>query len=247
VAACGLGVAFASLSSFLSSCSSGPVGKKHPAPCGWPRFRSVGTFRRPVLAHLPTLGPKPLFGWPEIGHGVFLPWSWVLANRRAMGHGADMPVGDPPAGSRAGVATVSDERGTPSGWGSEAKGLANRFAIGSGVAVTFLLFGLIVVPRLVRERRTAGASALRTSPPRPAWVGWIRPRLRQAGSRLTACDPATVMTPNPKLLGRGEVLSSRTAAHATARADKQWPGSGNAQSQTHAILPSPLTGSVAFT
>jgi mono/diheme cytochrome c family protein len=101
---------------------------------------------------------------------------------------------------------VSDERGTPSGWGSEAKGLANRFAIGSGVAVTFLLFGLIVVPALLRERRP---------PPRPpsdqpaaASVGWLDQAEIPAskGRDLPPVDPATVMTPNPKLLARGEAL-----------------------------------------
>ena len=43
---------------------------------------------------------------------------------------------------------MSDER-TPStptpSWGEEAQGLASRFAIASGVAITFVLFGLIIV------------------------------------------------------------------------------------------------------
>jgi mono/diheme cytochrome c family protein len=101
---------------------------------------------------------------------------------------------------------VSDERGTPSGWGSEAKGLANRFAIGSGVAVTFLLFGLIVVPALVRERRPLAHPP--SDQPAAASVGWLDQAEAPAskGRDLPPVDPATVMTPNPKLLGRGEVL-----------------------------------------
>ncbi len=55
---------------------------------------------------------------------------------------------------------MSYEKDTPSTWGSEAKGLANRFALVSGVAVTFLLFGLIVVPALLRERRPLARPAL---------------------------------------------------------------------------------------
>jgi hypothetical protein len=69
---------------------------------------------------------------------------------------------------------MSDEQSTPPTWGSEAKGLANRFALGSGVAVTFLLFGLIVVPALLRERRPIKPR------PRPAKVATCRPwTLRQ--------------------------------------------------------------------
>ena len=101
---------------------------------------------------------------------------------------------------------MSDERGTPSGWGSEAKGLANRFAIGSGVAVTFLLFGLIVVPALVRERRPLAHPP--SDQPAAASVGWLDQAEAPAskGRDLPPVDPATVMTPNPKLLVRGEVL-----------------------------------------
>ena len=46
---------------------------------------------------------------------------------------------------------MSGER--KSGWGAEAEGLANRYAIASGVAVTFILFGLIVIPAIVGHRR----------------------------------------------------------------------------------------------
>jgi mono/diheme cytochrome c family protein len=101
---------------------------------------------------------------------------------------------------------VSDEKNTPSTWGSEAKGLANRLAIGSGVAVTFLLFGLIVTPALLRERRPL-ARAL-SDQPAAASVGWLDQAEAPAskGRDLPPVDPATVMTPNSKLLARGEVL-----------------------------------------
>ena len=101
---------------------------------------------------------------------------------------------------------MSDEKEAPSTWGSEAKGLANRFAIGSGVAVTFLLFGLIVVPALLRERRPLPRPP--SDQPAAASVGWLDQAETPAskGRDLPPVDPATVMTPNPKLLARGEVL-----------------------------------------
>ena len=101
---------------------------------------------------------------------------------------------------------MSDEKTTPSTWGSEAKGLANRLALGSGVAVTFLLFGLIVVPALLRERRPLARPP--SDQPAAASVGWLDQAEAPAskGRDLPPVDPATVMTPNPKLLGRGEVL-----------------------------------------
>jgi mono/diheme cytochrome c family protein len=101
---------------------------------------------------------------------------------------------------------MSDEKETPSAWGGEAKGLASRFALGSGVAVTFLLFGLIVVPALLRERRPLARPP--SDQPAAASVGWLDQAEAPAskGRDLPPLDPATVMTPNPKLLARGEVL-----------------------------------------
>ena len=101
---------------------------------------------------------------------------------------------------------MSNEKETPSAWGSEAKGLANRFALGSGVAVTFLLFGLIVIPALLRERRPLPRPP--SDQPAAASVGWLDQAETPAskGRDLPPVDPATVMTPNPKLLARGEVL-----------------------------------------
>jgi len=101
---------------------------------------------------------------------------------------------------------MSDERETPSAWGSEAKGLASRFALGSGVAVTFVLFGLIVIPAFLRERRPLARPP--SDQPAAASVGWLDQAETPAskGRDLPPVDPATVMTPNPKLLARGEVL-----------------------------------------
>jgi len=66
----------------------------------------------------------------------------------------------------------------------------------------------------------------RTSPPRPAWVGWIRPSPGEQGSRLTACGSGHGDDAESETARRGEVLFSRTAAHATARADRAMAGCG---------------------
>ena len=114
---------------------------------------------------------------------------------------------------------MSDQRTTPTpSWGEEAHGMANRYAIASGVAITFVLFGLIIIPSLVRERQAA--KALPSDQPAAASVGW----LDQAevppskGRDLPPVDPATVMTANPKLLARGEVLFKQncTSCHGDA-------------------------------
>ncbi|MGA7743698.1 MAG: c-type cytochrome [Polyangia bacterium] len=101
---------------------------------------------------------------------------------------------------------MSDEQNPPSNWGSEAKRLANRFALGSGVVVTFVLFGLIVIPAFLRERRPLARPP--SDQPAAASVGWLDQAEAPAskGRDLPPLDPATVMTPNAKLLGRGEVL-----------------------------------------
>jgi hypothetical protein len=43
----------------------------------------------------PVLGPEPLFGWPELAMACLFVGLGLLQIRRAMGRGADMPVGDP--------------------------------------------------------------------------------------------------------------------------------------------------------
>lgn len=105
-----------------------------------------------------------------------------------------------------------------SSWGEEAQGLAGRYAILSGVAVTFLLFGLIVIPSLLRERR-----ALTPAPsdqPAAGSVGWLdqaeAPPAK--GKDLPPIDPATVLSPTPKLLARGEALFKQncTSCHGEA-------------------------------
>ena len=114
---------------------------------------------------------------------------------------------------------MNERRTTPTpSWGEEAHGMANRYAIASGVAITFVLFGLIIIPSLVRERQAA--KALPSDQPAAASVGW----LDQAevppskGRDLPPVDPATVMTANPKLLARGEVLFKQncTSCHGDA-------------------------------
>jgi len=106
---------------------------------------------------------------------------------------------------------------TPS-WGEEAHGLANRYAIASGVAITFVLFGLIIIPSLVRERQAA--KALPSDQPAAASVGWLDQAEAPAskGKDLPPIDPATVMTANPKLVARGEALFKQncTSCHGDA-------------------------------
>jgi mono/diheme cytochrome c family protein len=99
---------------------------------------------------------------------------------------------------------MSGER--KSTWRAEAQGLASRYAVVSGVVVTFVLFGLIVVPAILRERR-APLPAPSDQPAGPS-VGWLdqAEAPASAGKDLPPLDPATVMTPNAKLLARGEAL-----------------------------------------
>ena len=99
---------------------------------------------------------------------------------------------------------MSGER--KSGWGAEAEGLANRYAIASGVAVTFILFGLIVIPAIVRERRAPEPGP--SDQPAAAGLGWLDQAEAPAskGKDLPPIDPATVLTANAKLLARGEAL-----------------------------------------
>jgi len=116
---------------------------------------------------------------------------------------------------------MSDER-TPStptpSWGEEAHGLASRYAIASGVAITFVLFGLIIVPALLRERRPVATPP--SDQPAAASAGWLDQAEVPAskGKDLRPVDPATVMTANPKLLARGEALFKQncTSCHGDA-------------------------------
>ena len=102
---------------------------------------------------------------------------------------------------------MSDPRPTPTpSWGEEAQGLASRYAVASGVAITFVLFGLIITPALLRERRAP--KPLPSDQPAAASVGWLDQAEAppSKGKDLPPVDPATVMTATPKLLARGEVL-----------------------------------------
>jgi mono/diheme cytochrome c family protein len=120
---------------------------------------------------------------------------------------------------------MSDEREQPPSspsWGSEAQGLATRFAFVSGVAITFVLFGLIVIPSLLRERRPPGR--VPSDQPAAASIGWLDQAEAPArrGRDLPPVDPATVLTPNQKLLARGEALFKQncTSCHGdTGRGD----------------------------
>jgi mono/diheme cytochrome c family protein len=102
---------------------------------------------------------------------------------------------------------MSDPHTTPTpSWGEEAQGLASRYAIASGVAITFVLFGLIITPALLRERQAP--KPLPSDQPAAASVGWLDQAEAppSKGKDLPPVDPATVMTATPKLLARGEVL-----------------------------------------
>ena len=101
---------------------------------------------------------------------------------------------------------MSGEKKPSSDWGAEAQGLANRYAVASGVAVTFVLFALIVVPALLRERMAPKPAP--SDQPAAASVGWLDQAEAppSKGKDLPPVDPATVLTANAKLLARGEVL-----------------------------------------
>jgi mono/diheme cytochrome c family protein len=107
---------------------------------------------------------------------------------------------------------MSDPGKAPSPWGEQAQRLATRYALGSGVAVTFLLFGLIIVPALLRERQPLARAP--SDQPAAASLGWLDEAEAPArkGRDLPPVDPATVLTPNPKLLARGEVLFKQNCA-----------------------------------
>jgi len=101
---------------------------------------------------------------------------------------------------------MSEQGRSNASWGAQAQSLATRYAVGVGVTVTFFLFGLIVVPALLRERRPAGRAP--SDKPAAASVGWLDEAEAPArkGRDLPPVDPATVLTPNPKLLARGKTL-----------------------------------------
>ena len=101
---------------------------------------------------------------------------------------------------------MSDEHKDPVSWGEEAQGIARKFAVGSGVAITFVLFGLIVLPALLRERQAPPRSP--SDQPAAASVGWLDEAEAppSKGRYLPPVDPKTVMTPNPTLLAHGKKL-----------------------------------------
>lgn len=97
-------------------------------------------------------------------------------------------------------------------WWKQAQGLLQRYAAVIGVGVTFLLFSFIVVPALLRERQPPPTPA--SDQPAAASAGWLDPADAppSKGKDLPPIDPATVMTPNAKLLARGETLYKQQCA-----------------------------------
>ena len=74
----------------------GALGKKHPATLRLAALSILlGHFVDLYWLIFPVLGPVPFFGWPELAMACFFLGLGSLQIRRAMGRGADMPVGDP--------------------------------------------------------------------------------------------------------------------------------------------------------
>lgn len=94
----------------------------------------------------------------------------------------------------------------PATWVAEAQGLAKRYAVSSGIVMTFLVFASIVVPALMRESNPRPHEG--PAQPTALTPGWLDQAEAPAekGKDLPPVDPATVMTPTPKLLTRGVAL-----------------------------------------
>jgi mono/diheme cytochrome c family protein len=90
----------------------------------------------------------------------------------------------------------------PPSWQDEAQGLLSRYGVASGVLMTFAVFASIVVPGMLRENKLRPPGQVALTP------GWLDEAEAPAtkGRDLPPVDPATVMTPTPKLLARGETL-----------------------------------------
>ena len=74
----------------------GSVGKKHAATLRVAALAILlGHFVDLYWLIFPVLGPVPLFGWPELAMACLFLGLGFLQIGRAMGRGADMPVGDP--------------------------------------------------------------------------------------------------------------------------------------------------------
>ncbi len=103
-------------------------------------------------------------------------------------------------------------------WRAQAVGLLNRYGMASGLVVTFVLFASIILPAIFREREPPSLPP--SDQPAPPGLGWLEqadaPPSR--GKDLPPIDPATVMTPTPKLLARGEALFKQncTSCHGDA-------------------------------
>ncbi len=74
----------------------GSLGKSNPKTLRVAAFSILlGHFVDLYWLIFPVLGPRPIFGWPELAMASFFLGLGFLQIRRAMGRGADMPVGDP--------------------------------------------------------------------------------------------------------------------------------------------------------
>jgi mono/diheme cytochrome c family protein len=114
---------------------------------------------------------------------------------------------------------MSDKHGMiPPEWIAEGRVLAGRYSLISGVAITFILFGLIVVPALLREREAP--KRVPSDQPAAASVGWLDQAEAppSKGRDLPPVDPATVMTSNATLLAKGEKIFKQncTSCHGEA-------------------------------
>lgn len=100
----------------------------------------------------------------------------------------------------------------PETWMAEAQGLARRYAVSTGVAMTFLVFAFTIVPALVRERSPRAQEGPARPPAlTPGWLDQAEAPVEK-GRDLPPVDPATVMTPSPKLLGQAEPLFKQNCA-----------------------------------
>ena len=74
----------------------GAIGKRSPKILGLATLSIlIGHFVDLYWLIFPILGAQPLFSWPELAMACFFLGLGFLQLRRAMGRGADMPVGDP--------------------------------------------------------------------------------------------------------------------------------------------------------
>jgi len=114
---------------------------------------------------------------------------------------------------------MSEKHGMiPAEWMKEGQGLLSRYSLLSGVAITFVLFGLIVLPALLREREAP--KRVPSDQPAAPSLGWLDQAETPAskGRDLPPVDPSTVMTSNATLMAKGEKIFKQncTSCHGEA-------------------------------